>query len=464
MRFWLAIALFALSIPAAAQTPDLTITWIGQSCFVLTTSGGPTVVTDPPAASIGYPIPPIAADVVTISHNHSDHNNAAAIKSPTLVDGRPVTTRQEMAAAGMNFVLIPGFHDNQNGAVRGPNTMITWMQAGFKIAHLGDLGQDSLTDAQLADLHNVDILFIADDGFFTVTPTQAAAYVRQLKPRIAILMHYKTALGGAAQAAALPAVADPFLPVQYQPYSATVNLATAPQPGRESAGAIWVMEPLSNMLAVDAATYLPGVPVAPGSIASAFGTFSGSQSVAASAYPLPRTLGDTQVLVDGKAVPVIFVSPTQANFQVPKATAAGQSLLEVRVGGQSVGRGPLTVVRTAPGIFGVLNQNYEPNSAASPAHPAEVLQIYCTGLGEVSPGVDDGTAASGENLSTTSSNPAVTLAGRILRIQFSGLAPGLAGVYQVNAAIPSDINTGTSLPLQLGNGLFSNVVPVAVLP
>ena len=456
------LAVLALVIPAAAQTPDMSITWLGQSCFILKTAGGPTVIADPPVASVGYTLPSLTADAVTITHNHTDHNNSAAVSgSFTLVDGRPVTARQEMPGAGTNFVLIPGFHDNQNGALRGPNTMIVWTQAGMKIAHLGDLGQDSLTDAQLADLQNVDILFIAAGGFFTVTPTQAAAYVKQLKPRVAILMHYKTALGGPAQLAALPAASDPFLPVTYKPNTVVVNKASLPAVQRESAGEVWVMQPLSDTEAVDSATYTLGMPVAPASAASAFGPFTGSQSTAASGFPLPRKLGETEVFIDGKAVPLYYVSPGQVNYQVPKATAAGQSLLEVHVGGQLVGRAPLTLTRTAPGIFVVLNQDGSMNSPTAPAHPGEVLQIYGTGLGEVSPGVDDGAAASAVNLSMTSSPPSVQLGTRLLRIQFSGLAPTTAGIYQVNAMIPADMPLGTA-PLTLGNLLTSNAVQVTV--
>jgi uncharacterized protein (TIGR03437 family) len=455
----------ALALGASGQTggsPDVSITWIGQSCFILKT-GGVTVVTDPPVASVGYTLPPMTADAVTVTHNHTDHNNASAVSGTfTLVDGRPVTTRQEMAGAGTNFVLIPGFHDNQNGAARGPNTMITWTQGGMKIAHLGDFGQDSFTDAQLADLQNVDILFIAAGGFFTVTPAQAAAFVKQLRPKIAILMHYKTALGGPAQLADVAAASDPFLPVQYKPNTVTVNAASLPTLGREGAGEVWVMQPLSATVGVNTASYAAGMPVAASSIASAFGPFTGSQEVAATGYPLTRKLGETEVLVDGKPVPLFYVSSGQANFQVPKATAAGQSLLQVRVNGQVVGTGPLTVTRLAPGIFAAVNQDGRPNTGETPAHPGDVLQIFATGLGEVSPGVDDGNAASAENLSTSSSPPVVMLGSRQLRVQFCGLAPGLAGVFQVNAMIPSDVVGGNGIPLQLANGLVSNQYLVTV--
>jgi uncharacterized protein (TIGR03437 family) len=456
------LAFLVLAIAASAQPPDMTITWLGQSCFVLKTAAGLTVVTDPPVASVGYTLPPLSAHAVTISHNHTDHNNSAAVAPGfTLIDGRPVTAPQDMSAGGTTFTLIPGFHDNQNGALRGPNTIIIWEQAGMKIAHLGDFGQDSFTDEQKAALANVDIMFIPAGGFFTVTAEQAAAFLRQLRPRVAILMHYKTALGGPAQLAGLPAASDPFVPVQYKPATVTVNAATLPAVGRESAGQVWVMQPVSDTVAVSTASYAPGGPVAPQSVASAFGTFTGSGE-AAGTFPLPRGLAGTVVQVDGKPVPLFYVCPQQVNFQVPKATPAGQSLLEVLTSGKVVGRGPLTVVRTAPGIFAVLNQDYSANTKDTPAHPDDVLQIFATGLGEVAPGVDDGAPASRDNLSMTTTPPGVTLGTRTLRIEFSGLTPGLAGVYQVNAVIPSDQQAGDAIPLQLGNGLFSNIVPVNV--
>ena len=110
-----------------AQPTNLSIQWVGQSCFVLTSPGGTTVVTDPPVSSLGYTLPSVNADAVTITHNHTDHNNAAGVGGKfTLVDGRPITARQEMTAGGLPFVLIPGFHDNTNGSTRGPNTIMRW--------------------------------------------------------------------------------------------------------------------------------------------------------------------------------------------------------------------------------------------------------------------------------------------------------------------------------------------------
>jgi uncharacterized protein (TIGR03437 family) len=442
------LVLIALSLCAVAQGPDLSITWIGQSCFVIRTAGGPTVVADPPVASVGYTLPPLTADAVTITHNHTDHNNAAGVGGRfTLIDGRPVTARQEITAAGLTFTLIPGFHDNQNGAVRGPNTMIRWTQAGLNIAHLGDLGQDQLTDAQLADLRDLDILFIAAGGFFTVTPERAAAYVNELRPRIAILMHYKTALGGPAQLAPLPAAAAPFSPLVYKPSAVTINRSTLP-----AAAEVWVMQPAS----------VPGAPVAPGSIASLFGKITGSQTTAAQSYPLPLKLGETEVLVDGKAVPLYYASPGQINLQVPAAQPAGQALAEVRVGGQVIARAPVTVIPNAPGIFAVTNQDGRLNAPATPARRGQVLHIFGTGVGAVTPAIDDGVPAPAQPLSIGLVPPNVFLGSRQLVVQFSGLAPGTAGGWQIDVLVPGDSPTGDNLPLVVVSGATSNPIPIAV--
>src|ERR1051326_1319828 len=101
MRAHAGLMLLAAALTAAApQANNLAITWISHSCFILRADSGQTVVTDPPAASVGYTLPPFAADAVTVTHNHSDHNNVAGVNSSAvLVDGRPVTARQQMNAA-----------------------------------------------------------------------------------------------------------------------------------------------------------------------------------------------------------------------------------------------------------------------------------------------------------------------------------------------------------------------------
>jgi len=127
--FVLASLLTALAVVSLAQ--NVRVTWIGQAGFVLQSDGGVTVVVDPPSPAVGYPIPDLAADVVTVSHDHADHNYTQGVKgSFTLIDGRTATSRSQIMAAGMSFVMIPGFHDAQNGAVTGKNTIVQWTQGG----------------------------------------------------------------------------------------------------------------------------------------------------------------------------------------------------------------------------------------------------------------------------------------------------------------------------------------------
>ena len=144
-RFLLCVLLFAcLSFNGAAQnSPAVRVTWIGQSGFHLQTEGGPAVVSDPPPANFGFIYPTTPADAVTISHTHGDHTgNTAVAGTPTLVDGRNVTERREVTAAGTTFTIIPGFHDT-TGATR--NALITWTQGGLRFMQGGDYGQATLT-------------------------------------------------------------------------------------------------------------------------------------------------------------------------------------------------------------------------------------------------------------------------------------------------------------------------------
>ena len=443
-----------------AQDGNVAITWVGQACFVVKSDGGPMVVTDPPAASVGFTIPALSADVVTVSHNHGDHNFTAGVGGRfTLVDGRPVTARQEMTAAGLPFVLIPGFHDNSGGTVRGPNTLVRWTQSGLKLAHLGDMGQDQLSPAQAADLTGLDVLFIPGGGVLTMSPERAAQYVADLKPKVAILMHYRTAIGGPAQLNGLPVLAAPFAavaPVVYQPSTVTVNRSTLPANTE-----VWVMEPRSDAVAVNAATFAAGKPTAPGSLVSLFGQFAGSGTGPAPGYPLPRKIGETEALVDGKAAPMFYASPGQINFQMPEATAAGQSVVEVRVGGRAVTRTSATVVPNAPGLFVAANPDGTVNSASNAVRRGDILVLYGTGQGTVTPVVEDG-AAAGSAVSSSVVTPLVFLGGRQMAVSYSGLAPGFAGLWQINVPIPNDAPTGTELELTAVSGLVSNRLLVSV--
>jgi len=163
------------------------IKWIGHACFLIEGEEG-RVITDPFDESIPYRPPDFIADVVTVSHEHFDHNAVGRVR------GNPTVIRGEGAhsAAGISFEGIASFHDDVSGQKRGPNTIFTFEMEGIQLAHLGDLG-GALTDAQVSALAGVEVLFIPVGGHFTIGPQEAAALIKRLPNlKIAIPMHYKT--------------------------------------------------------------------------------------------------------------------------------------------------------------------------------------------------------------------------------------------------------------------------------
>jgi L-ascorbate metabolism protein UlaG (beta-lactamase superfamily) len=191
----------AIAVPvlvARAAGPVAKLTWYGQSCFLLETSTGTRVVMDPIPAGIGYTPPAdLKGDVVTVSHEHADHNNVA------LVQGKPKVLRG-LTADKKGWVKIDEkvkdvairsvgvYHDEEKGAKRGLNTVFLFEVGGVRIAHLGDLGH-LLTDQQLSSIGLVDVVMIPVGGFFTIDAAQATRVLDQLRPRLIVIpMHYKT--------------------------------------------------------------------------------------------------------------------------------------------------------------------------------------------------------------------------------------------------------------------------------
>ena len=322
---------------------------------------------------------------------------------------------------------------------------------------MGDYGQDQLTSAQLNDLHNVDILFVAAGGFFTPDAKAISAQIAQIAPRVAILMHYRTALGGPAQLAQVPAVAAGFGgAVQYKPSSVTISRATLP-----AANQVWLMEPLGQLTAVNPGGYTAGLPVGAGSVASIFGTFTGSKTGAFTNFPLPRRIEDTEVFVDGAASPLLFASPGQINFQAP-TVADTQSLVEVRVAGQRVARGAMNIVKSAPGILIALNQDGRLNTTSNPARRGQVLSLYATGLGQSTPPVSDGFPGPALPPAIAASIPEASVGGTAVAPYYAALAPGLVGIWRVDLILPASSPQGDAVPVSLRQGFTSANLPVTI--
>jgi L-ascorbate metabolism protein UlaG (beta-lactamase superfamily) len=164
------------------------ISWLGHSCFKIEDDSGRVVVTDPFDDSVGYPPPRIRADVVAVSHDHHDHNNVRALKGdPAVVRGPGKRT-----AAGVEFEGIASYHDDRGGKLRGKNTIFCFEMDGVRVCHLGDLGHQ-LGEEEAAALGEVDVMMIPVGGTFTLDADGAKKVIGQIKPRIAIPMHFKTA-------------------------------------------------------------------------------------------------------------------------------------------------------------------------------------------------------------------------------------------------------------------------------
>jgi uncharacterized protein (TIGR03437 family) len=220
---------------------------------------------------------------------------------------------------------------------------------------------------------------------------------------------------------------------------------------------------------VNGASFRPEI--AGGSWATASGAFANVSNTTASASPIPKTLSGVTVTVGGVESPVYFVSATQINFLVPYAVQPGLRPVVVKTASATL-EGSARVLKSAPGIFAqdaanppkgaILNKNSSLNTQANPAQRGEVIQIYGTGAGQITGGtVFDGAPVSG--LLSSTSLPQVFVGGAEAKVQFSGLTPGLAGIWQVNAFVPDNGFVKGRVPVVVFiDGIHSNEVGVFV--
>ena len=173
------------------------VRWFGQSAFLLT--GSQRVLIDPFGAlgerlaerGITFRHPPVegvSADLVLVTHEHSDHNAVDG------AEGSPVVIRSTAGTLDSpigEIVAIASEHDDRAGTQRGPNTIFCFTLDGFRYCHLGDFGQAALRAEQRDAIGDVDLLFVPIGGGPTIGGAEAAAVVRELGPRIVVPMHYR---------------------------------------------------------------------------------------------------------------------------------------------------------------------------------------------------------------------------------------------------------------------------------
>jgi uncharacterized protein (TIGR03437 family) len=227
---------------------------------------------------------------------------------------------------------------------------------------------------------------------------------------------------------------------------------------------------------VNAADDTPNI--APGGLITIFGSGLSPVNIASAELPLPTALANSCLTVNGLPMPILFVSPSQVNAQMPFEASGDETLILWTPGGTSDNFN-LQVLETAPSVF----QVPVPGSSSTvpsvirnddgllvtPSHPIhrnanEALIIYLTGLGATSPSVPSGMPGPSNPLAVALSVPKVTLGGVTLPLIYYGLAPGEVGVYQINVSVPSGVPEGLSVPLVISQGTsVSSSMPVRVI-
>jgi uncharacterized protein (TIGR03437 family) len=180
-----------------------------------------------------------------------------------------------------------------------------------------------------------------------------------------------------------------------------------------------------------------------------------AQTAIAGSPPFPPTLGGVTVTVNGVAAPLYYVSPTQISGVVPYSTPTDDSFLNVQVNNFGTLSNVVQVYSgyASPGIFtvppggigngAILHADYSVVTSAKPAKVGDTVLIFVSGLGPVTPAVAAGAAAPTNPLSQVPANYiAVNIDNQPALVPYAGLAPGLAGLYQLNVTIPSGVNTG----------------------
>ncbi|MES1260917.1 MAG: S8 family serine peptidase [Acidobacteriota bacterium] len=219
---------------------------------------------------------------------------------------------------------------------------------------------------------------------------------------------------------------------------------------------------------INAASANANTPIAPGSYFSIYGTGLSDQTDVTTTARLPTAIDYVNVSFDvpsaGISVPghLVFVSAGQVNAQVPWELQ-GQTSAQVKVTIDGIPGNVVTVplanyapafFEIAPGVVAAINPLNPSNpviTASNAARRGTVISLYANGLGPVGNQPASGDVASLTVLSPTPALPAVTIGGQAAQVSFSGLTPGLPGLYQINVTVPPNIGTGNQ-PVTLSIG------------
>ncbi|MBU0572301.1 MBL fold metallo-hydrolase [Patescibacteria group bacterium] len=162
------------------------ITYLGHSSFRLKGKTASVVIDPFDSKAVGLPFPKVSAEIVTISHDHEDHNKAELVKDVRKVISGP----GEYEINGVSIVGIASYHDDTKGTKRGKNTIYMIEMDGLRIVHLGDLGH-KLSEKFIEKVGSVDVLIVPVGGEYTIGAVRATELTRLIEPSIIIPMHFK---------------------------------------------------------------------------------------------------------------------------------------------------------------------------------------------------------------------------------------------------------------------------------
>jgi uncharacterized protein (TIGR03437 family) len=180
---------------------------------------------------------------------------------------------------------------------------------------------------------------------------------------------------------------------------------------------------------------------APGMLVSVFGTNLATAKQLASTLPLPLTMAGASVTVNGVAAPLLYVSPTQLNIQIPYETTTGTALLAVSNNGL-VATYSFPVSASAPGLFTQNQQGSGPIAATSSGSRGQAFALYVTGAGEVSPPIATGAVPAGTQVPVPLLAVSVTIGGVAAHLEYVGIPSWSVGTLQVNFTVPSNAPLG----------------------
>lgn len=222
---------------------------------------------------------------------------------------------------------------------------------------------------------------------------------------------------------------------------------------------------ISNNGVVNSASFAPHL--SSGALATVFGNYFGAVTASAG-VPLPTAIGPVSVSISGRNAPLIYVRPTQINFQVPWETATGTANVAVTVNGTTGSPVGVPVLSAGPGLFTqssgaaiVQNSDYSLNGPSNPAAPGEAIIAYLTGSGPLSASVPDGVPAPSDSLVQLTSPVNATIGSQTAQVIFAGLTPGLIGVVQINMLVPQLATGSYLLAVTIGSDV-SNAANISV--